>query len=111
MVLSAQVPTKAVATLLKRLEEERGRRDLTQKAFSSLIGMDQSNYADYKNGREKWDPYLSTVQRIAERLNLSLPYLLSEDEPELPPGRQRALDLGEEVLRLVAGTVDSPRKR
>jgi transcriptional regulator with XRE-family HTH domain len=102
MIYLARMPTKALR-LMRRLEEERLRRGVSQKEFAALIGMSASNYTKYKKGDLVLDPLLSTLERFAKGLGVSVGDLVS-DEPRqpapLPPEKQVALEMGEAVIRI-----------
>lgn len=62
---------KSLGDRLRILREE---RNLTQKKFALMIGMDRSQYAKIENG--KTDPGLSKIEKIAGGMGLSMSDLL-----------------------------------
>lgn len=70
--------TKSSESLLRRLESARKSKNLSQKDFAALLGMDQTNYSKLKNGDLTLDPLLSTVERFAARLKMSVCELVGE---------------------------------
>ena len=90
--------------LLRKLEAERLRRGVSQKEFAALIGMPPSNYTKYKKGTLTFDPLLSTLERFARGLEITVADLLT-DEPRQPAPltdeQRAALELADQVQRLV----------
>ena len=57
----------------QRLKDIREDHDLTQKQIAEVLGMEQSNYAKYENGKNMMgvDKYI----KLAKFYNVSLDYL------------------------------------
>lgn len=63
----------------ERLKEARKETKLSQKELSKRIGISQSVYSDYENG--KVDPTAKVIILLCEELDLTADYLLGiEDE-------------------------------
>lgn len=64
---------------LRHLRKERG---YTQQEFAEKLGISASAVGMYEQGRRK--PDQNTLYRMGKLLNVSVDYLLSEDEDETP---------------------------
>lgn len=63
--------------LIKNLEQQRNLRNLTQKEFSSLIGVSPKTYSRIKNN-EKYSPYFDTLIIICINLGITFDRLFIE---------------------------------
>jgi transcriptional regulator with XRE-family HTH domain len=74
------------------IKEVRGERELTQKDLAKRVGITQSHLSQLESGNK--EPSLSTLERIAEELDLSVPMLvvLAMDEEDVRPGRKDVYD-------------------
>lgn len=85
-------------SLAERLKSRRTQRGLSQKEFSSRLGISQSQYNRYENGA---DPSTELLAKMAVELQCTSDYLLSlVDKPSehleeegLPPDQQKLLEL------------------
>jgi len=61
----------------EKIKKTRQSKNLAQKEVALALGMDQSQYSRIENG--KTDPYFSTIDKIAQALNVQLAELLMEE--------------------------------
>lgn len=69
-----------MADLKDRLRELRKKHKLTQKDLGDFIGISESAYGFYEQGRN--EPSLETVRKLADKYNVSVAYIMGEtDKP------------------------------
>lgn len=89
------------------LREARKEAQLTQRGLAELLHISQQTYSDYENG--KTFPDMQTLLAIADRLNVSIDYLLGRTDdlgavvmpshsPELPADERELLDCYRKLL-------------
>lgn len=67
-----------------RLREIRKRRGLSQEEFAKILGTHKQLISMYE--REERSPRVTQVRKFAKRLNVSVAYMLGDDEAEDPRG-------------------------
>jgi transcriptional regulator with XRE-family HTH domain len=77
-----------MAVLKERLRELRKFNKLTQKDVAQFLGVSESAYGYYEQGRN--EPSLEALKKLADKYNVSLSYLMGEpdDDFELSPKEQ-----------------------
>lgn len=69
-----------MADLKDRLRELRKKHKFTQKDLGDFIGISESAYGFYEQGRN--EPSLETVRKLADKYNVSVAYIMGEtDKP------------------------------
>jgi len=63
--------------LPERLKTLRKRHKLTQKDIANYLGMTESGYGYYEQGRN--EPSIETLQKLAVKYNVSISYLTGEE--------------------------------
>ena len=67
-----------MAVLQDRLKELRKANKLTQANVADFLGISESAYGYYEQGRN--EPSLSSIKKLAEKYNVSTSYLLGETD-------------------------------
>ena len=67
-----------MAILQDRLKELRKAHKLTQANVADFLGISESAYGYYEQGRN--EPSLSSIKKLAEKYNVSTSYLLGETD-------------------------------
>ncbi len=91
-------------TIAERIRERRAALSLTQARLAAELGVDQSTVAKWERGPNS--PRSSTLQYLAERLHVSVSWLISGEEPvQRPAAESVGLSLAEtaRVLREPVG--------
>lgn len=65
-----------------RLKELREKNGITQKAFANSCNIATSTYNQYETGKRQ--PDLETLKKLAEKLQVTVDYLLGVEEKEKP---------------------------
>ncbi|WP_155961854.1 helix-turn-helix domain-containing protein, partial [Streptococcus dysgalactiae] len=60
-----------------KLREIRKQKGFTQESISQLLGIGQSSYAKWENG--KTEPTLENIGKLSKILDVSVDFLLSND--------------------------------
>lgn len=64
----------------ERLRELRLKNKLTQKEVAAFLGITESAYGYYEQGRN--EPSLQTIKKLAQRYDVSISYILSGSDSE-----------------------------
>ncbi|WLR57773.1 helix-turn-helix transcriptional regulator [Mesobacillus subterraneus] len=64
--------------LAERLRELRKKKKLTQKDIATFLGISESGYGYYEQGRN--EPSLETLRKLATKYDVSVSYLTGENE-------------------------------
>lgn len=93
------VPTRtAVEVFLDYLRTHTPERE--QKVMAAHAGISETTFSRWMSGRQVPNPTLSTLEKLARAYRTSIASLVSDvGPPQLPPEKQAALDLGEELMR------------
>lgn len=67
-----------MSILAERLRELRKKNKLTQKEVATFIGISESGYGYYEQGRN--EPSLETLRKLATKYDVSVSYLTGENE-------------------------------
>ena len=67
---------------MNRLKELREKNGITQKAFANSCNIATSTYNQYETGKRQ--PDLETLKKLAEKLQVTVDYLLGGEEKEKP---------------------------
>lgn len=66
-----------MTVLSERLKALRKKHKLTQKDIANYLGMTESGYGYYEQGRN--EPSIETLQKLAVKYNVSISYLTGEE--------------------------------
>ncbi|MED0670611.1 helix-turn-helix domain-containing protein [Aneurinibacillus aneurinilyticus] len=67
-----------MAKLSDRLRELRKKHKLTQKDIANYLGITESGYGYYEQGRN--EPSIETLRKLAQKYNVSITYLTGEEK-------------------------------
>jgi transcriptional regulator with XRE-family HTH domain len=74
---------KQLKEMASRIKARRLDLEYTQEEFSEIIGISVSSYTKIENAFQK--PSLDTVMKIAQKMNISIDYILFGTESQKPP--------------------------
>jgi len=69
-----------MSILGERLKKLRKENNLTQEQLAEKLGLVRGTYANYENGSR--EPELELIQKFANFYNVSVQYLMGQDEEE-----------------------------
>lgn len=76
---------------LEKIKYLRLKNNKTQKEVANAIGINKSNYCNYENG--KWRFTIEQVNKIAKFYNVSVSYLVDEENKEITITEEELLKL------------------
>ncbi|UQD52341.1 XRE family transcriptional regulator [Bacillus methanolicus] len=82
-----------MASLKDRLRELRKKHKLTQKDVAEILGISESAYGYYEQGRN--EPSITTIKLLAKKYNVSPAYILGETDN--PDPKETVLIAGKEI--------------
>jgi transcriptional regulator with XRE-family HTH domain len=88
-----------MATLKDRLRQLRKQYKLTQKEVAEFLGITESAYGFYEQGRN--EPSLETIRKLAKKYDVNISYLMGESD--IPSGSESIKDKKMDGLAFIDG--------
>ncbi|MGX1430984.1 transcriptional regulator with XRE-family HTH domain [Cytobacillus horneckiae] len=86
-----------MSILSERLRELRKKHKLTQKDLGDFLGISESGYGYYEQGRN--EPSLETLKKLALKYDVSMSYLSGDDDKEFNEREEKDIAKQMEKIR------------
>ncbi|MED4840263.1 helix-turn-helix transcriptional regulator [Weizmannia sp. CD-2023] len=83
-----------MSILSERLKELRKKHKLTQKDVADFLGMSESGYGYYEQGRN--EPSIDTLRKLADKYGVNVSYLTGEEDK-----KDKKFNSFEEISKLI----------
>ncbi|GGD05118.1 helix-turn-helix domain-containing protein [Pontibacillus salipaludis] len=88
-----------MASVSERLKLLRKEHKLSQKDVSQILGISESGYGYYEQGRN--EPSIDMINKLADRYNVTADYLLGRSDSPDKKEKEDAFDPMDEINRLL----------
>ena len=96
-----------MSTLSERLRNLRKQNKLTQKDIADFLGMSESGYGYYEQGRN--EPSLETLRKLAAKYNVTVSYFTGENEKEIAKHDRSGTQLSDKDEKDIAKRLEQIR--